>query len=281
MSTSVPAVVDEAAHGLLDHVCHGYDGPAELATHAVPYLAAGLRLGQRAVVVAPAAEHAFAEHLAAGAVEAVGGGAVEVVDFGSVYGSGGVDTPATSARVRSVLAGALQQGFSGLRAVGLLTEAVRDPREREAFAAWEHAVGRWQSAAPVATACSFDRSVLGEVAVHDLACLHPRALGSGLPVPFRLYFRHGRLVLDGEVDSFGAALLRRAVAHVTPVPGERLVIDARGLTFVNHRGLEALVEGLARPAGGLTLLGTNALPGLLRDRFGIGADVLDVLPWVG
>jgi hypothetical protein len=281
MGTPARTMIDEAAHGLLDHVCHGYDGPGELADHAVPYLTAGLRLGQRAVIVTAGPERAFAEHLAAAAVEIAGAGSVEVVEFQHVYGRGFVDVRATLARVQAVLAAALEQGYSGLRAVGLLTEAARDPWKRGGFAAWEHAVGRWQSAAPVASACSYDRSVLGETAVHDLACLHPRALGSGLPVPFRLYFRHGRLVLDGEVDSFGAPLLRRAAAHVRPVPGERLVIDARGLTFVNHRGLEALVESLARPVGGLTLLGTNALPGLLRDRFGIGEDVLDVLPWVG
>jgi hypothetical protein len=281
MSTSPRGVVDQATHGLVDHVCHGYDGPAELTAHAVPYLAAGLRLGQRALVVAPATDRAAARRLAAGAGAAVGDASVEVVELQQVYGRGAVDVPSTLARVQAVLATAMQQGFRGLRAVVLLTEAARDPREREAFAAWEHAVGRWQSAAPVASVCAYDRAVLGEAAVHELACLHPRALSSGLPVPFRLYFRRGQLVLDGEVDSFGAQLLRRAVAHVTPVPGERLVIDARGLTFVNHRGLEALVEGLARPAGGLTLLGTNALPALLRDRLGIGEDVLDVLPWVG
>jgi hypothetical protein len=281
MSTPARAVVEQTAHGLLDHVCHSYDGPEELAGHAVPYLTAGLRLRQRALVVAGGPDRAVAQDVAALAVETAGGGSVEVVEFQHVYGRGRVDVLATLARVQAALAAALQQGYTGLRAVCLGTDAARDPWRRDGLAAWEHAVGRWQSVAPVATACCYDRSVLGDVALHDLACLHPRAVSSGMPVPFRLYFRHGRLVLDGEVDSFGAVLLRRAVTHLRPARGERLVIDARGLTFVNHRGLEALVEGLALPAGGLTLLGTNALPALLRDRFGIGADVLDVLPWVG
>jgi anti-anti-sigma regulatory factor len=76
-------------------------------------------------------------------------------------------------------------------------------------------------------------------------------------------------------------LLHRAASLVRPRPGERLVIDARGLTFVNHRGLQALVDVLARPAGGLTLLGTNAVPAILRESLGIGEDLVDVLPWVG
>ena len=124
---------------------------------------------------------------------------------------------------------------------------------------WEHAVGQWQSLRPVASACCLDRGVLGDKAVQELACLHPRVLTSGPMVPFRLYFRGGQLVLDGEVDSFSASLLAQAVAHVDAAPGERLMIDARGLTFLNHRGLAALVEGLADRSAGITLLGGPAL----------------------
>src|SRR5947209_2095253 len=130
MPLPLPAAL---APGLSDHVCHAYDGSEELRRQARPYLAAGVSLGQRPLVVAPA---------------------------------------------------------------------------------WEHAVGQWQSLRPVASACSFERGVLGDKAVQELACLHPRVLTRGAAVPFRLYFRGGQLVLEGEVDSFSAALLARALTHV-------------------------------------------------------------------
>src|SRR3954447_3738268 len=163
MPVPLPAAL---APGLSDHLCHAYDGVHELRGSARPYLLAGIALGQRPLVVAPA---------------------------------------------------------------------------RQSWANWEHAVGQWQSLRPVASACCFDRGVLGDKAVQELACLHPRVLTTGPVVPFRLYFRGGQLVLEGEVDSFTAPLLAHAVTHVHAAPGERLMIDARGLTFLNHRGLTTLV----------------------------------------
>jgi anti-anti-sigma regulatory factor len=270
-----------AAHGLVDHVCHAYDGPHELREHAVPFLAAGVSLGQRLVVVAPARDLEAARQLAADASGACDGAPeADVVSFEDVDGTGFVDVPKALDRFRSVLTQAMDDGASGLRALCLVTDAARDPERRRAFAAWEHLAGAWQSTLPIASTCAYDRRVLGDAAVTELACLHPRVVGSAPPAPFRLYSRRGRLVLDGEVDTFAAPLLQRVAAHVRPWPGERLVIDARGLTFVNHRGLQALVEALARPAGGLTLLGTRAAPALLRESLGIGEDLLDVLPWV-
>jgi anti-anti-sigma regulatory factor len=150
---------------------------------------------------------------------------------------------------------------------------------RRSFAAWEHAVGEWQSSRPVASACCFDRGVLGDKAVQELACLHPRMVSTGPGVPFRLYFRAGQLVLEGEVDSFSAPLLAQAVSHVRTVPGQRLMIDARGLRFVNHRGMVALVDGLARRCGGVSLLGGPALLSRLRPGLAIGDELLEVLPY--
>jgi anti-anti-sigma regulatory factor len=98
-------------------------------------------------------------------------------------------------------------------------------------------------------------------------------------VPFQLYHRRGRLVLDGEVDTFSAPLLARALGQVPAEGDERIVIDARGLRFVNHRGVQAIIDGLARrhPAG-VTLAGAGSIPLRLLDSLGIDPAVLDVLP---
>lgn len=269
------------AHGVAHHVCQVFDGPQDLRAHAVPFLAAGPPLRQHLVVVAPARELGAARGLVAEATGSSHRSApADVVALEDVYGTGPVDVRRTLGRFRAVLTRAMDDGASGLRALCLVTDATLDPAQRRAFAAWEHVSGTWQSSLPVAVTCAYDRRVLGDAAVAEFTCLHPHVVG-GEPPPFRLYSRNGHLVLEGEVDTFAAPLLQRAASSVRPWPGERLVIDARGLTFVNHRGLQALVETLARPAGGLTLLGTRAVPAFLRESLGVGEDVLDVLPWVG
>ena len=277
-----PSARTDTASALVDHVCHVLDGARPVGAFGVPFLTAGLRAGQRPVVLAPDDQLGLARQMADEAVALAGGGArAEIAPLGAVHGDGPVDIGPALQRYATVLDTALAEGFTGVRALCLVTDAVRDPGHRRAFAAWEHVAGAWQSSLPIASACVYDRSALGDAVVQDLACLHPRSTGRDLSVPFRLYVRRGQLVLEGEVDSFAAPLLQRAVEHVRPAPGQRLVVDARGLTFVNHRGLEVLVEGLARPAGGLTLLGTRALPAPLRAHLGVPEALLDVLPWVG
>lgn len=272
MPVPLPAAL---APGLSDHVCHAYHGSAELRRQSGPYLAAGIALGQRSVVVAPARELELARQIAAEAGEAAGDSVVDVVELDL---PGVLDAEANLSRLDRRLTGSLEQGYAGLRIVALLTHIATEPFLRQSWAAWEHALGRWQSLRPVASACSFDRGVLGDKVVQQIACLHPRVLTMGPLVPFRLYFRGGQLVLEGEVDSFSAPLLTHALAHVEPSPGERLLIDARGLTFLNHRGLTALVHGLAQRSGGVTLLGAPALVERLCAGLGIPEDVLDVLP---
>jgi anti-anti-sigma regulatory factor len=275
MGLPVPAAL---APGLTDHVCHAYGAAGELSEQARSYLAEGIAVGQRAVVVAPNRELAFAREIADAVVLDAGGASVEVLELSRIVGEGTVDIAGTLRSMERVLTSALEQGFTGLRVVTMLTQVAAEPVLRQALGGWEHAVGHWQSTRPVASACCFDRAILGDKAVQEFACLHPRVVTSGPTVPFRLYFREGQLVLQGEIDSFSAPLLAQAVQHVRATPGERLVIDARALAFINHRALSVLVDALARRCGGVTLLGGPAVVSRLRPSLGIGDELLDVLP---
>lgn len=276
MPVPLPAAL---APGLSDHVCHAYDGVGELQRQATPYLVEGIALGQRPVVAAPAPELELARRIASAARREVGpAGTVDVVELPALVGPAGVGVAGTLEAAEASLSRALERGHAGLRVVTLLTHVAIEPLRRQAWTAWEHAVGQWQSLRPIASACCFDRGVLGENAVREVACLHPRVVTTGPDVPFRLYFRGGQLVLAGEVDSFSAPLLAQALAHVDADPHERVMIDARELAFLNHRGLTALVDGLARRSGGVTLLGGPALVCRMCDGLGIGPEVLDVLP---
>jgi hypothetical protein len=277
MPTPLPTAL---APGLSDHVCHAYDRSEELRGQARHHLLAGIALEQRPLVLAPARDIALAREIAADAVTAADGAAVvDVVELAVATGPAAVDAGSTLQALDAALAQALAEGHAGLRIQALLTHVAVSPFLRTSWGGWEQAFGPWQSVRPVASACSFDRAVLGDKAVQELACLHPRSLGRGPVVPFRLFHRDGRLVLEGEVDSFSAPLLAQAARHVDAAPGERLMIDARGLAFLNHRGLWALVEGLAERSGGVTLLGGPSLVTRMCTGLGIAEDVLDVLPW--
>jgi anti-anti-sigma regulatory factor len=268
--------LNQLTTGLADHVCHVVGGPGDLARTAPAYLTAGLALGQRAVVVAPPAELGPARSVAAAAHAA---GSVEVVELSTARRPGPLDPVTTIEAARAGLEKTLGDGHSGLRVVALLSTVAADPDLGPSFAAWEHALDQWRSTLPIAWSCWLDRSVLGDRTVNQLACLHPRVVSTAAPVPFRLFHRAGRLVLEGELDTFSTPLLARALEVVRPEPGQRLVVDARGLTFVNHRAVLAIVDGLARrhPAG-VTLAGAPSVSPRLLESLGVDPHLLDALP---
>lgn len=268
------------ASPLTDHVCHAFDDDAALHRGAHRYLAAGMLLGQRALIVAPEAECRLAQAIAEDACRrARPGSDVQILSVESVYGSGPVPPEQTLRGFGEVLRSALDEGYTGLRVVAVLTRAVTDPELRRAFARWEHLAGRWQSTLPIASACSYDRSVMGDDALHEIACLHPRVLSGGVPVPFQLYFRRGRLVLDGEIDSFSTPLLLSALSHLQVEAGEDVVLDAQRLRFLDHRALLALVDGIARRHGArLVLSGAPAVPRQLPRSLGIDEELLSLVP---
>jgi anti-anti-sigma regulatory factor len=270
--------LDQLTTGLADHVCHVVGHRGDLARTAPAYLAAGLTLGQRAVVAAPPAELGTA-HAVAAAAHAAGSVAVAVVELSSARRPGPLDPATTIEAARAGLEQALDGGHSGLRVVALLSTVAADPDLGPSFAAWEHALDQWRSTRPIAWSCWLDRAVLGDRTVNQLACLHPRVVTTGAPVPFRLFHRAGRLVLEGELDTFSTPLLARALEVVRPEPGRRLVVDARGLTFVNHRAVLAIVDGLARrhPAG-VTLAGAPSVSPRLLESLGVQPHLLDALP---
>ena len=226
MPVPLPAAL---APGLSDHVCHAYDGSAELRGRLDPTSPTGIALGQRPLVVAP--ERGSCRSLGRSPrrrSRTVRETSVDVVELGP---PGGLDAEVDMSRPCrrwSRLTARLDAGVRGSarrRAAHPHRDGAVPPAGLGGLGAH---LGQWQSLRPVASACSFDRGVLGDKAVQEMACLHPRVLTTGPLVPFRLYFRGGQLVLEGEVDSFSAPLLTQALAHVEPPPGERLMIDARG-----------------------------------------------------
>ena len=94
--------------------------------------------------------------------------------------------------------------------------------------------------------CVCDGTILGPDAVAEITSIH--AVTPGVSPPFRLHATTGAdFAVEGEVDPFTAPLLGRVLAAVgdTDRHGE-LVIDARGLEFIEHCSLLTLERYASR-----------------------------------
>ncbi|MFI5836284.1 MEDS domain-containing protein [Micromonospora sp. NPDC051300] len=236
----------ERGHG---HVCLVYDDPATLHARAVEQLGIGLAAGEQVWLVGPEEPAAVARRLASvpGFTAAHRSGAVRLHRVDETYRRDEVVDP--EAQVRAYVRAteeALGAGHTGLRVLAEATDLVRTPAQRDAFARYEHRVDHWIRHRPMAAVCAYDRRVLGDAAIAELACLHPV---TNADVPFRLHAADGDAVaaLTGELDPTDEHLFATALERADPRPvAGRLVLDATDLRFVDHRALLRLGEHARR-----------------------------------
>ncbi|MHC8507157.1 MEDS domain-containing protein [Pseudonocardia artemisiae] len=184
-------------------------------------------------------------------------GAVDVESLLSTYRTDAVVQPHDQVRAYAeATTDALASGFTGLRVAAEVTQLVRSPEQRDAFARYEHLIDRYMTSEPFSAMCAYDRSELGSAAVAETACMHPNATEGA--APFRLHAAtDAAAALGGEVDLLGLDLFVRAAGRVDLVPdGGEVVLDASELTFIDHRGLLALAN-LARRLGVTVVLRTS------------------------
>lgn len=258
---------------LTEHRCFVYDNDEALAANARAFLDGGRRRGQRALLVGPGSADDLRNTFLGRDT-----GELAIHSLADAYGSDyTVDSEPTLAAFQAELDQALAAGHTGLCVVAILTEAARTAERLAALARWEHLVGRWQSEQPISSICAYDRGALGEPTVAELACLHPTVDGPPAVQPFRLFFRDGRLTLAGEIDAFSVPLLTRALAHVQVERGDHIIIDARELRFIEHRGLFGIVDALSHPNGArVTLQAAGAAAARLRDILPLNGAELEV-----
>ncbi|MGH4002161.1 MAG: MEDS domain-containing protein, partial [Pseudonocardiaceae bacterium] len=182
-----------------------------------------------------------------GVRQALDNGGVGVSSVDEFYSQSGVLDPVRAAEASvSASERTLAAGYTGFRAVVDATEMVRTPAQREVFARFEYLIDRKMSVLPVSALCAYDVGELGSAAVAEMACLHPLAsAGSTL---FRLYAAEGvDFALAGEIDLSCADLFGRTLGRTVPLSsGPELIVDARELAFIDHRGLLALAKAAQR-----------------------------------
>jgi anti-anti-sigma regulatory factor len=133
---------------------------------------------------------------------------------------------------------------------------VQRPEQLEAFARYEHLVDRYMTVSPFSALCGYNRGDLGPDRVAQMACLHP-VVNEGA-APFRLHASdRAAVALGGELDLSTVELFPLALerAQVRPTGGE-IVVDAAGLTFVDHGNLVAL-DRYAQRSGATAVLRTR------------------------
>jgi hypothetical protein len=228
-----------------DHVCWAYDDAAAFAERAHDFLAAGIAAGNQVWYVAETPVPALVERLPAPMFR--------FVDLNSAYAAGHPVEPAKRvAAYRDATERAIAEGYQGLRVAADVTPLVRSVADLEAFARYEHLVDRYMTTAPLTGMCAYDRSLLGDRTIAELACLHPRA--NTPDVLFRLHAGTGATVLTGELDPSNTDLFAAALERADPpaVAGE-IALDATHLSFIDHHALVTL-DAYARGRGAVAVL---------------------------
>ena len=242
-------IEDARGLGLHDHVCWAYDDPDDFRCRVREFLAEGLELGQRVWYVAPGDVETLTNDLRDldGMDLALRVGAAQVVSVDTAYPVGTVIEPAAQVQAFVTAATqALMAGFTGLRVAADTTPLVRTPGQLDAFARYECLVDRCIASQPLSGMCAYNREELGEEVIAQLACLHPNVNGG--TTQFRLHASyHATASLNGELDMTTVDLLSLALqrADLQPSGGE-LVIDAAGLTYIDHRALLMLADHTRR-----------------------------------
>ncbi|AGL17853.1 MEDS domain-containing protein [Actinoplanes sp. N902-109] len=242
-ATPSPPGTSGRGHSSLGHACLAYDDRAALEAAAHDFLAAGRAAGQQVRYLADEAPRGWDFE-------------PELMRPAEHYPVGGVIDPATGlARWAAATEAALAAGYTGLCVAADTTALVRTPEQLDAYVRYEHRVDRYVRANPFTAMCALDRRVLGDAVVADVACVHPHS-----DTPFRL-FASGPgstgAALAGELDAATRTRLEHALdrAELDPAGGE-LVLDAPGLTFVDHNTLLDL-DAYARRRGTTVLLRTR------------------------
>ncbi|SBT37438.1 MEDS domain-containing protein [Micromonospora auratinigra] len=248
------------------HVCLTYRDAATFDAFAVSHLAAGLAAGERVALIAPGTPDELARRLdrLTGRDDALRRGALRLVSVDDMYRAGTVVGP--EAQVRAYAAAteeALAAGWTGLRVVAEATSLVRTPAQRDAFARYEHLIDRYMRHRPMSAVCAYQRGELSDAEIAELACLHPE---TDADVLFRLHATGDEAVvaLGGELDPSNHRLFAAALDRADPRPVDgRLVLDATGLRFIDHRSLLHLRDHARRYGATAVLRASGSAPARL------------------
>ncbi|GAA2697462.1 MEDS domain-containing protein [Actinoplanes palleronii] len=221
------------------HACWSYGDHQALDEYAKEFLRAGLAAGERIWYVPRPRSQGITDWLRSVSPRSSRPDPVRIIPWQDAYTAGQVVDPAAQiAAYAAVTDAALADGFSGFRVVADVTAMVRTPEQRDAFARYEYAIGRYMHTAPMRALCTYDRTELGDRVVAELACLHETSHASGVTFQLHAGPTEDEAILDGELDMASEDLLSGALWRTGLAPsGGEVTVDAGRLRFIDHRSL--------------------------------------------
>jgi anti-anti-sigma factor len=260
--------------GPSDHACWLYQDDDEFRSEAARFLEDGVRLGQRLLYVGGRGVGELREDLASlpRRDELIGADALRLASLSEHYQRPSQIAPEQQLQqFIDITHEAIADGYRGLRLVAEVSELVGDPADRPARAHTEHLAERFMAAGnPMAALCCYDWRRLGWEGLEDIACVHPLVRAPHAERVFRLFGNGDKLALAGEVDTFNAPTLERALANT-----QSATIDLGALDFIDHAGLLVLTRHRRQVLSAGGELEFVAIPPLARRTLELLGDSLD------
>jgi anti-anti-sigma factor len=238
-------------HGLVEspgrvgadgHACWAYDDlEGDFLAAAAAFLHEGVALDQALMFVGGAQAEEVVRSVDP-LCRMVADGTLQIASFDEVY-PGGQRRP--HAEQWATYAGATEQarqrGHTGLRVLAEVTALARDDGSWLGQARWESYAESRMPGTTLSALCCFDRAQVPPEGIAAIASAHP-IVDSRLAdlVPFRLFGSADAIRLAGEIDAFSSSTLRHLLRSREEA-GD-LVLHLGELTFIEHTGVQALVE---------------------------------------
>ncbi len=245
-----------------DHVCWAYETHEDFFAAGAAFLAEGLVAGERLVFTADLSVEELTARL--GLLELdpdlVSERALLLRPTAELYYPEFRNLPAGSTHpFEKLCTRAIADGYSGLRVLAEGTTLVADRARYLDQLRYEHLAGARMARGLAMTAmCAYNRRVLGDGGIADIAALHPLVHGPASLSERHLFLDGETLVLTGNVDSTSCPQMRRLLGAIT-VSGS-VFLDVSELDFIDARGLHTLMrwgERLAAGGGSLTICGAT------------------------
>lgn len=231
------------------HAAFLYSSAAEQADTLQTFVGAALHANHRVVYVGDGeyGEHALKAY-GEGGVRAIASGQFMIENSANTYMAGGrFDAKRMLAHYNAALADALSEGYSGLRVAADMGWAAAGLDGKEQLVAYERTLDRALDGRPAVVLCQYDRRLFDEDILAALAAAH---MHSAHPDPLhhsrqlrvmRTYEPHG-VQISGEIDVLNRRAFRDALLHVVSLSDGHIVIDLRGVKYLDAGAIGAIVN---------------------------------------
>jgi len=266
-----PTLAERGLGGSRNHVCLVHDSSGERMRVLEDEAAGALAGGRRVIVLAESTTDPHLEGVLGRVGDGDRPGQLVVRTAADAYlAHGGFDPNAILTALDDDRREALVDGFTGVHFLADMAWAAGDARALECLCTYERAANDVFADGTATAVCQYDPSRFGAkeltacTAAHDL-------LVSAFDVDETMgdsrasidVGRHGTIRACGEIDLSNAEMLEQALSTAAERAADGVCFDASRLSFVDVRGLHALIE--AARSHRLTLLAPSpALRTMLR-----------------